>query len=400
MIELIQAAEAGDLSRVEQLLEEGADIDVLHKSKTPLIAAIRKGHIAVANKLMDAGANINFGIGVNAATPLITASQHNHPELVRRFLELGADPNGQNVNKHQPIFFAAQDGHVEVVKLLLAAGADVNHGFLVAISEGQEEVVRVLLEAGANPNLKHNAYTAIYFAASKGHSSIVQLLLENPGFIMDTTTKRDSRMFVNPEIKELLRQYISSHSHDEYTYLVMHDKTHIIKRMIESTNPEVQKWLSYIKINGDNELANRYVRDMQKCSETITQYFFTKMLNDDNNFVLILENKEGLLKGLIVFNYVPPDDDEEEYIKIELLCGSDVPGIGSLLLQEVQSLAKNLHIKHLQLESLTDALPFYVKKGFECSGDGCLMEKKIEGGFRKPCRKTRRIGRTKTRKVK
>ena len=390
-MELFQAAEAGDLSRVEQLLEEGADIDVLHKSKTPLIAAIRKGHIAVANKLIDAGANINYGIGVNAATPLISASEHNHPELVRKLLELGADPNGANVRKHQPIFFAAQDGHVEVVKLLLDAGANVNHGFLVAISEGQEEVVRALLEAGANPNLKHNEYTAIYFAADKGHSSIVQLLLENPGFILDIHTRRDSRMFANPEIKELLRQYILSHSDDEYTHLVMHDELHIIKRMIESTNPEVHKWLSYIKIIGNDELAKRYIKDMQKCSETITEYFFTRMMNNTNNFVLLLENREGLLKGLIVFKYVPPHEYTEEHIKIELLCGSDVPGIGSLLLQEVQSLAKNLNIKYLQLESITEALPFYVKKGFDCAGDGCLMEKKVEGGARKTRRKTLRI---------
>jgi ankyrin repeat protein len=394
-IELLQAAETGDLPRVEELLQEGADIDILQKSKTPLIAAIRKGHNAVANKLIDAGANINFGIGLNATTPLISASEFNHPELVQRLLELGADPNGSNANNRQPIFFAAQDGHTEVLKLLLAAGADVNHGLAIAVSEGHEEVVRVLLEAGADPNLKHNANSIILYAAHQNHVSIVKLLLEHPGYRMDTSTRRDSRLFKNPEIRELLQQYIANHSEDEYTYLVMYDETHIKNRIIASTNPNVQKWLSYIKIRGDSELADRYERDMTKCRETISPYFFSRMINDQNNFVLMLENKEGLLKGLVIFKYVLPDKDLNDYIKIELLCGSDVPGIGSLLMQEVYLLAKNLNIKYLQLESITDALPFYVKKGFECSDDGCLMEKRVEGGFRKTRRLNQNARKTK-----
>ncbi len=396
VIELFHAAEAGDLSRVQQLLQEGADIDIVQNGMTPLIVAIIKGHIPVANALMDAGANIKNSVGTNRVTPLMVASEYNYPDLVQRMLELGADPNANHIMNRQPIFFAAQNGHAEVVRLLLAAGASVEHGFFIAVIEGREEVVRVLLEAGASPNLLYNnTHSAVHIASDNGQASVVKLLLAHPAFELDVRTRRDSRIFKDPHVRELLHEYIKNHptknDESEYTYLMMHDEREIIGRIVNwsKTNPDVHKWLSFFKINGDDELLERFKRDMPKCMNTIRGAFIIDMINNKNNFVLILENKEGLLKGLAVFRYYVPNS-----IKIELLCGSDVPGIGSLLIQEIYNLAKNIKIENIILESLTEALPFYLKKGFECAGDGCLMEKEVlEGGGRRT-RRTRRTRHT------
>ena len=89
---LLQAAQSGDVSKVNKLLTEGADI---------------------------ACTDAEFG-----ATPLHWACYKGSSKVVTILLEKGANINATNNKGSTPLMMAAGSGHLDVVKLLLSKGAD------------------------------------------------------------------------------------------------------------------------------------------------------------------------------------------------------------------------------------------------------------------------------------
>lgn len=80
---MFKAAGDGDLQKVRELLLDGADVRKRdNKDNTPLHEACRKGHIAVADCLVQAGADVN-ATSTNQMTPLHVAVQGNHTELAK-----------------------------------------------------------------------------------------------------------------------------------------------------------------------------------------------------------------------------------------------------------------------------------------------------------------------------
>ena len=144
-----------------------------------------KGHTAVVDRLLAAGAN-KEKVNVNQATPLYIAAFGGHLPIVERLLQAGANKEKPNIKQATPLFAAASGGHVAVVDRLLAAGADkeksnINHAtpLFIAAENGHVPVVEHLLAAGANkdkPNV--NQATPLFIAASKGHKRVVERLLD------------------------------------------------------------------------------------------------------------------------------------------------------------------------------------------------------------------------------
>ena len=91
-MDLFFSALAGNLKRVQELAEQGADIETNNGSWTPLFAA----------------------------------SQNDHVEVVRYLLEQGADRDKTASNGRTPLHIAAAHGHLETAKLLRVYGADLN----------------------------------------------------------------------------------------------------------------------------------------------------------------------------------------------------------------------------------------------------------------------------------
>ncbi|KAF2469630.1 ankyrin, partial [Lindgomyces ingoldianus] len=58
-------------------------------------------------------------------TPLCSASNNGHLEVVKLLLKKGADVAGANKVGCKPLYPASNNGHLEVVRLLLENGADV-----------------------------------------------------------------------------------------------------------------------------------------------------------------------------------------------------------------------------------------------------------------------------------
>jgi ankyrin repeat protein len=93
--ELHFAAEAGDLNKVRELVEQGFDINTIEKdlSYSPLHFAVRGEHIEVARYLLSAGADVNaYDEMYIGETPLGDAAADCSYEIAELLVEAGADP--------------------------------------------------------------------------------------------------------------------------------------------------------------------------------------------------------------------------------------------------------------------------------------------------------------------
>lgn len=107
-------------------------------------------------------------------------------EMMRLFLENGADINQLSKNGEHALAFAAWNGHKAAVDWLLANGAMLNRkekswGALhYATFNGHTELVKHLISQGADVNARvPNGATAIMLAAREGKNDIAKMLLDN-----------------------------------------------------------------------------------------------------------------------------------------------------------------------------------------------------------------------------
>jgi ankyrin repeat protein len=150
---LWRASDRGKVDEVKKLLADGARVSQADVSgRTPLVVAIESGHAEVVRCLLDAGANLNrvdkFG---NTVLDLAFHGIQSKEAVVRCLLERGMDPN--TGNQWPPLFSASRKGHTSVVQCLLEYGADVQ-----AVA-------------------KYSGNSALHFASEEGHAEVAQLLL-------------------------------------------------------------------------------------------------------------------------------------------------------------------------------------------------------------------------------
>jgi hypothetical protein len=91
--------------------------------ETPLIGAIRQGHIEEAFLLMAAGADDPNAKDARGGTALIAAAEIGNTKLVEALLDIGAEVNAADNTGNTALMIAEKNGHAEVVDLLRAAGA-------------------------------------------------------------------------------------------------------------------------------------------------------------------------------------------------------------------------------------------------------------------------------------
>jgi uncharacterized protein len=118
---LILAARDGHLSTVDLLIKRKAKVSARNfAGDSALMMAVLKGEMAVAKRLLEAGAPVNQ----SGWTPLMYAAYEGRADMVELLLARGAEVNARSPNLSTPLMLAARNGHMEAVRLLLKAGAE------------------------------------------------------------------------------------------------------------------------------------------------------------------------------------------------------------------------------------------------------------------------------------
>lgn len=137
--ELVKAVNTGELAKVKQLIEKGADVNVVTNDRSfgavpVLMVAAQKGDMDILQSLVENGADVNASVTTNeveGATALMIASGRGDLDIVKFLVENGADVNAAvTADKVEGgtatvLMIAAQEGHLDIVKFLAEKGADV-----------------------------------------------------------------------------------------------------------------------------------------------------------------------------------------------------------------------------------------------------------------------------------
>ncbi|CAI8043353.1 Ankyrin repeat domain-containing protein 29 [Geodia barretti] len=96
--------------------------------------ACQNGHKQTVDVLLKNGANVNLTCTVGClSSPLGRAAEKGHTEIVEKLISAGALINYQNKNGATPLYAACQNGHKQTVDVLLKNGANVNLTWTVSL---------------------------------------------------------------------------------------------------------------------------------------------------------------------------------------------------------------------------------------------------------------------------
>ena len=175
------AAQNGTRPLLHTLAEKGAHCDWRNNNgESALDLAAREGNMAaVAYCLAEQE--------VDAATlskALILAAKFGRPAMAQALLDAGADVNSQSQNGNTALLIAARKGDEALLARLIERGADIDHrnqtgnsALMLAALNGHEMVIHALLDAGADTGLRNKKREqAADIARSAGHASLAVLL--------------------------------------------------------------------------------------------------------------------------------------------------------------------------------------------------------------------------------
>jgi uncharacterized protein len=184
--DLYYAAGQGDLKKVGDLLDRGADIHVMDEHGiTPLMYAAREGHVEVVKLLLQRGAEINRRDTLMENTALMHAATTGRDSAIEALIAGGANIEARDVLGFTAMTYASIQGHERAASVLLSHGANINTKSdagltpLMQVSFGgrQTRMIPFLLSHGADIAVKDiGNRTALDIAKEKGHDEFVRLL--------------------------------------------------------------------------------------------------------------------------------------------------------------------------------------------------------------------------------
>ena len=189
------AVAGGSISEVELSLKDGADINARDPlGRTPLMVAVYRRDLAVAQALIGSGANVN-ALEHQSYDAITIAAVQNDAAMLDLLIEAGGNTRAiTSPYAGTALVAAAHLGNVEAVQALIAARAPLDHvnrlgmtALIEAIVLGDggarhQAVVAALVAAGADVNLGNNQSTRPYaLAVDKGFTAIAGILQQAGG---------------------------------------------------------------------------------------------------------------------------------------------------------------------------------------------------------------------------
>jgi len=119
------AAARGHLAVAQLLVEKGAAVNAVDRfGRTPLHEAVLNGHDDVIAALRAAGGALHFATRHRAAEMLCGAAAEGDLAQIARYLDAGLDPNVADYDKRCALHIAAAEGSIQICRALLQRGAN------------------------------------------------------------------------------------------------------------------------------------------------------------------------------------------------------------------------------------------------------------------------------------
>ncbi|XXG99472.1 hypothetical protein Hte_005811 [Hypoxylon texense] len=213
---LSEACAKGHLEIARRLIDSGADINAPSSDHSsdgtyPLANAVFGGHMDIVNLLLQRGVDANT-CGLSGPALQIACFKGNK-EMVEALIKHGASLTCGDGRYGGPVQAAVLGNHLDILELVVAAGADVNleagelrvwagdnahcsgSAIQAAASASNMAILDWLLDYGADINtcaaksgFRHYG-TPLAIAAEAGNMEMVRRLLEVPGVIIDHVGK-------------------------------------------------------------------------------------------------------------------------------------------------------------------------------------------------------------------
>lgn len=183
------AAFDGSEKALQRLLKQGAQPNALNKDKlTPLHIAAQYGNdAAVATLLETPSIEVDLINPCGSYTPFLTAVKYGHFAVVQRLIDR-ANVNHINDAGDSALHLAAEYGYEDIIRLLLENGADANYQdksgatpMFRAAAYGREKALLLLLKNNTQYMDRQNAFgdTALHMATKFARIATVKILLAN-----------------------------------------------------------------------------------------------------------------------------------------------------------------------------------------------------------------------------
>ena len=178
MKELFEAVRAGDLARVQTLVDADATLAIF--------AAAILGDTKRLEDLLTGNRSLVTAVSTDGWTPLHLASFFGHARIVEMLLAAGADvaARSHNNNANTPLHAALAGNHKMVAGLLIGRGADVNAAdtegwrpLHMAAHNNNVDAMKTLISQGADVTAQNGAgLTPLSLAQEKNHREAAALL--------------------------------------------------------------------------------------------------------------------------------------------------------------------------------------------------------------------------------
>lgn len=183
---------------VKLLINFGADVNCLSSHGSTLLMHNRRNSKEIIQILLDNGADVTIenNWGENALLTLVQCrntdirrqmTKEEFIEIVRTFLERGANPNAHNREGVTILMMAAKGLKKEIIQLLIDYGADLDYqdkdgrtALIWAALNGDKKIIKILLANEANVNIADkDGYIAKTLAAKHDYYHLEELFKTN-----------------------------------------------------------------------------------------------------------------------------------------------------------------------------------------------------------------------------
>ncbi|XP_074094521.1 uncharacterized protein LOC141524492 [Cotesia typhae] len=198
--EMFQAIEHGDMKKLEDAINKGADINGSdYHGWSSLHYAAKGGHFAIFEHLIYLKVKNNFK-NVNGETPLHIAVRYGRIEIAKWLIRYLQNPEIKDYSETTPLYLAIRYGYNDIVKLLLPFNYQYFYNELLrlAMFNNRKDIVEFLLK-NTNEHVDYyrtyNEETLLFTAAGCGYSELTQYLISIQADVNSRTTQRTTPLF-------------------------------------------------------------------------------------------------------------------------------------------------------------------------------------------------------------